>query len=752
MPDPPPAEKQQQQQNHQDEGATNGDAAAAAAAAASLADSSSPKPPAILTATTLGKTYLEIVQEGIADMKDRTGSSLAMIKKWIAANYGSLMESPHFISRLNKAIRSGVTSKKLIKVRASYKNTEAYYKKINASASSGANGAGTGAGGSNNNSSNKKKRKSTTGSNGSATAAATAAAATVKKDAASTVKDRKSVDAETAAKKRKAKAAEEERQREKERFELAERLKKRRFPMDDTQLHAEDKELKVKPPSKVKPRPMLPYFWHVPLPLDHPDRRGKTPGMILTYSKADFLDVDSRGLVADLLQVYHFFRGDVHFDFNFDEERGQSGSGIAPEFTLRHLICAVHQVLNGQSKKIRLVPPLIVHLFVTSLQILLSGIGSYSSPTEAHMYAELHKYLGSALTPVSWSDICHLYMDAMERYYTTEASLQPNVLETEPLTVEYLLGKTDTMETTKMEESRGYLGHTNGSLYKAHHKLAKQDPWTLTAEELMALLRALTEDVLALHPEIMDHRDERLQELVKNKREADTKYRKVRLAYEGPVKKQASNGKEAPFKPTTSRRQFDAAKKAQEQADAEYQKGRHNLIARTVPIGQDRNFNDVYCFRNDPDIMYVEERRPAAITNASLIPAELQPGRRSWYAIETMSLFDSFVASLDVRGKRENDLYNELVGKPAESLRQYLIDDVSSATKGASRLKEMEVLEKRLEEVRLKCLADDSERRSSRKTLQPEDELREIETELATLRDEVNAAATPSVPVYDGTN
>jgi hypothetical protein len=48
----------------------------------------------------------------------------------------------------------------------------------------------------------RKKRKSTTGSNGSCLPPA---AATVKKDAATTVKDRKSVDAETAAKKRKGK-------------------------------------------------------------------------------------------------------------------------------------------------------------------------------------------------------------------------------------------------------------------------------------------------------------------------------------------------------------------------------------------------------------------------------------------------------------------------------------------------------------------------------------------------------------------
>lgn len=664
----------------------------------------------VATASSLGKSYLDIIQEAIIAMDDRTGSSLARIKKWIASNYGSLMDNPQFNGRLNKAIRNGVNSKKLLKIRASYKVSQT-----------------TGS----------RKRKSTD----------------TAKEQAEFEKKLEGVAPEVAERMRKAKE-EEDRKREKKDNEIAERLRKRRFPMEDTKLHAEDKELKVRPPSKVKARPTLPYFWNIPLPLDHPDRKGKTPGLVLTYSKADALDVDSRGLVPDLLQVYHFFRGDVHFDFNFDDERGRNNSGIVPEFTLRHLIFAVNQIINGNARKTRLVPPLLVHLLVTSLQILLSGIGSYSSPNEAHMYAELHKYLGPALTPVSWADICHLYMDAMERYYTSDASLEPNVLETEPLAVEYLFGKTDTMVTTKIEGSRGYLGHSNGSLYKAHHKLAKMDPWNLTAEELMAVLRALTEDILALHPEIMDHREEQLQELAKNKRNADAKFRKVRLAYEGPPKKESgnsSNGKDNSFVPTTSKRQLDAAKREQEQASQEYRDGRRDLVARTMPIGQDRNFNEVYSFDNDPEFLLVEERRPATNASALKIPAAFLPGKRSWHAIETTSLLDDFAASLDVRGKRENDLYNKLVGE--DSPRPFLIDDVALVAETEAKQKERAKLESKLEAVKKKCQIAEEARRSSRQGLQPEEELVQLEDELARLSEEEKnkPLSTVEIDVDDST-
>ena len=44
---------------------------------------------------------------------------------------------------------------------------------------------------------------------------------------------------------------------------------------------------------------------------------------------------------------------------------------------------------------------------------------------------------------------------------------------------------------------QGYLGDQNGIVNKVHHKLGKRDPWLLTAVALLALLRSLTDDVLA---------------------------------------------------------------------------------------------------------------------------------------------------------------------------------------------------------------------------------------------------------------
>jgi len=172
---------------------------------------------------------------------------------------------------------------------------------------------------------------------------------------------------------------------------------------------------------------------------------------------------------------------------------------------------------------------------------------------------------------------------------------------------------------------QGYLGDQNGVLFKAHHKLGKQDPWLLTAKESLALLRTLTDDIFARHASIgedMAACEEEMMELKRAKRAADAKLRKVRLAFERPkkpAKKATADDKDGdskdksknapanadendegqneiekkkePFKPTATKKQFKAAKKAQQKASDAYEKGTRKLVARTEPIGYGRNFN-----------------------------------------------------------------------------------------------------------------------------------------------------------------
>lgn len=565
-------------------------------------------------------------------MKDRTGSSLPALKQWILAHYPDI-GGPRFNSNLNKALRGGLASKPPKLIKV-----RASYKVSPEFLASTA-----------------KKRSSATG-------------------AMSNAPGKGPNEAEEAQKR-------------------AEIMKKRHYPMEDTKLHAQDKQLHIRPNSK--PRPTLPYFWQATLPRDHPHRSGKTPGGILSGSRVD-APLESRGLVPDLLQVYHFFRGDLHFVLDPNQP-------LVPEFTLQHLMFAVEQLLNGNVRKSKQVPPLLVHLFVTALQILLSGQGLTSSREESHLYTELYTYLASVLTPANWADVTHLYMDAMERYFAGVQS-DPPVPD---------VGFT----VSSITSGGGYLG--GGALWRGHMKLGEKDPWFLSAEELMALLRALTDDILALFPDMLNQRDEELEALLKEKRNADVKLRKIRLAYEGPPPKKStgkkdsdnaeSNGK--PFKPTATKKQFENAKKTQEKATAAYEEALSSLSSKTEPIGYDRNFNAVYsCSPHDASIIIVEDKRPATGGNSRL-PSSHQQERRMWHVIETTSLFDQYIASLDSRGKREHDLKKAL-----EPLREYLIDDIeekkrqrSTSAKKAKLERDLEVAKDRHENGRSGRMSEHAE-------------------------------------------
>ena len=780
---------------HQDDDVDAKPAAAAAASsngdkkkkAKSDGGGSAKKRRSVGTASALNKSYIQIVMEAIVEMKDRTGSSLAALKKWIATKYPELAAHSQFNNNINKALRNGLNSKppKLTKHRASYKISQEH-KEVER---------------------NKKRRAKTA-----------KAAVTKKKKEESAAKRKESafqkklnkMSPEEAAALKKAKEEEEARKAaaEAKAKERSDRLRRRRFPMEDTKLHREDKELNVKPPADVLPRPYLPFFWHTTAPMHHPSRQGKTSDSILRHSKVEGLDSDTRGLVPDMFSVYHFFRGDVHFTMsggNTTEEESPEDR-LVPEFSLKQLIFAVEQVMNGNARKAKLVPPLLVHLFVTCLQILcepLDNNGMDLSKNERQLRDDLSKTLYPALTPASWADITHLYMDAMQRYYATDASRDPNVLPPAVTDIDYLLGRTDepavaapsTPGTTvpaadeqpdpaaeTVAESHplpdgyhAYLGDTRGKLYQGYIKLARQDPWSLSAEELLALLRALTDDVLATHPAAsrdLADREAEMQELLRAKRSAEMKFRKVRLAYEGPkrpppTKPKAKEGddgnndnavdgeenkpeEEKPFKPTASKRQFETAKKAQEKASDAYEKGIRKLVARTEPIGYDRNFNAVYCFRHDPEILFVEDHKPSA-SHSSDIPSEMQFSRYSWHVIETTSLLDQFTSSLDIRGRREHGLYEELLGPPgssSQSLRRFLYDDVKEEAQARAKIKEMESLKERLAAARIKC-DEEQGRRSGRLAGQAEVELTQIQAEIDDLERLAAGTKSPVARDYD---
>lgn len=689
------------------------------------------------------KTYTDMIHEAIVALKDRTGSSIPAIKKYMLTENPSL-EGPHFKNRFNTGLKSGLKTERFEKVRQSYKISAKFKEKERAKRKRAAEA--------------KKKAMTADQRNKQRMSQLKSKDLTPEEMA----KAKKALEAKVAAEKKKE-------AQEKAARERADRIRRRRFPMEDTRLHQEDKELQVRPPADVTSRPYMPYFWQITLPLDDPARKGKTSDSILRHSKVDHLDVTSRGLVPDLLQVYHFFSGDVNFTsvtaLSDDETL------VAP-FKLLQLIFATDEIIQGNAKRSRVIPPLITHLFVVALQLLCQPPQAPTSDDKVerswyHFRKELNEFLLPALNPVSWPDICFLYMDAMERFYTVDVSLSPNSLAPMATDLSYLLGITD--QRSNLDEAMpplpggygAYLGHFQGTLHKAHEKLGRQEVWLLTAEEIMALLRALVDDVLATHPDIVKDiasREEEMQSLLKAKREADNKFRKVRLAYEGPKKKRpaasSSDNKdgekkdepgagdanaepEPVFKPTATKKQFESAQRAQLRAHEAYDKGMRRLVARTEPIGYDRDFNAVYWFSHDPEVIYVEDKRPPAHVDES-IPADLQQERFSYHIIETGSMFDAYTSSLDIRGKRENDLYEELMGPsgPAHSIRRFLHDDVKDKNAALAQLKEKEELLRKIEVAKIKC-DEEKGRRSGRLSDQAETQLQTLQVELEALEEQI---------------
>lgn len=360
----------------------------------------------------------------------------------------------------------------------------------------------------------------------------------------------------------------------------------------------------------------------------------------------------------------------------------------------------------------------------------------------------------------------------MDRYYTSDISLEDGVLPGDgTLDMTYFWDKDSTVleqnEPEHKAEGTGdesdkklperyisYLGDPQGSLAKGYAKLQNQnEPWTLKADELMAMLRALTDDVLAKMPELANDiagRGSKLNELSKAKRAAVVKFNKVKLAYEGPKKPSRQkksddtddNGdnkddeqaetelkeeEEKPFVPTATKNQFLAAEKAYNKAVEAYEAGLNKLISRTEPIGFDRNFNAIYFFRHDPTMLHIEQLKHSnLLTEIKLLGLELTPFS-AWHAIDTKPLFEQFLESLDSRGQRENEAL--AICSNLTILKRRLQDERSDNTRAAAREREKEDLERRLMNAKNACDAEDG-RRSGRLATMAVDELAKIEQEI----------------------
>lgn len=131
--------------------------------------------------------------------------------------------------------------------------------------------------------------------------------------------------------------------------------------------------------------------------------------------------------------------------------------------------------------------------------------------------------LNTTLDEASWGHTLMCYLDLMDRFYSSDATLDSNVLPGFPITLvedddqsgdEEMHDNEDSDKSSDEEESdgsssdeskrdfvdgyHGYLGPDNGVVSKGYVKLLRYDPWCLNAEEMMSLLRVLTDDILAM--------------------------------------------------------------------------------------------------------------------------------------------------------------------------------------------------------------------------------------------------------------
>ena len=434
-----------------------------------------------------------------------------------------------------------------------------------------------------------------------------------------------------------------------------------------------------------------------------------------------------------------------------------------PKFSFKTLLYALDEVLSGNAKTAKALPPLITHLFVTALKMLTGPRVDSSGntieevddgPAEARLLKDIAE-LNRGLNAISWSQVCFYYMDLMDQFFSSDttsltshatAYLGERVLKpTGSLDMSYLWNEgSSSVDDAKNDNSgrgNGYLGSEVSTLHKAFKKLENQsEPWSLKADELMAILRALCDDILVRRPELADDiagRGAKLHDLSKAKRAATVKYNKVRVALEGPKKsanlKKGNGGEEMkeedskPFVPTATKQQHDAALKALLRAEDAYDSGVTKLISQTEPVAFDRNFNAVYFFRSDPTMLHFEllkqHSTPKEVKNIG--DAHVLAPQSTWHVVDTKPLFEQFLSSLDKRGRRENELLERL----NEGLGRKLQDDKQEISRSVGRERERQGLLRRIENARSACDGDDG-RRSGRLANNAMEELETLQGEL----------------------
>ena len=181
----------------------------------------------------------------------------------------------------------------------------------------------------------------------------------------------------------------------------------------------------------------------------------------------------------------------------------------------------------------------------------------------------------------------------------------------------------------------------------------------------------------------------------------------------------------------------EEAEKAKNKAVDQFERGQKKYVSRSEPLGFDKHLTKVYWFRNDPDALFLEVNRSNTINDIT----------NSWHIIDTKALFDEYVSSLDIRGVRQHDLYEEMMGSSGSvSLRRFLRDDNHKELIVAARKREIEDFERRLENAKLKCDAEEfGGRRSGRLAPNAKSELSKVmeEMEIATKRFEEEMTEKP---------
>ena len=652
--------------------------------------------------------YTQVIHDAIVALKDRTGSSSPAIQKWIMNNH-STMDPTKLKQKMNFTLKLGVKSKRFVKIKSSFKINPVWVKTQKKKSAAA----------------NAKKRKAVAVANAKGKAVVAKAAAAKKP----------LTKAEIAVQKEKERKERAEKERQKKERERQDRIRKRKFPMDDLKLIEEDKELRVVSPYKDNPRPAL----ELAMP--------NFPTMCRS-------DTMGSGVMNDILHIYHFFRGDMGWG------RFRKQKLLVAPFSLEQWMECVQLVSKGWCKKAKMLPPLMSHLFVVTLQ---------------HLVPEK---LSQALTPASWCEVVVLYMDAMQQKYTEKLKTEEgkNTIRSLGIDAEYLFYVSDEPKDVSDLEvptsDVSYLG--TGILKKAHSKCVNTDPWLLNAEELLSLLKALVDDVLGTCgdcEEELEIRNDETYELLKRKKAADAQFRKVQTARNRQLaaelaaekekqkalleaataeKGETNGGEKKPEKitrsnsssklVTISEAKLEKVRREQQKAQDAYDKSCRSKRIRTEPVGMDRNFQEVYHSVHDPELIFFLQRgRPIQSDLSFEMPDSKSFRKISWQAIRKKSVLNKFMDSLDDRGIRESNLHEAL-----QLARRHVYDDIKEMNDKKALLREKSDVKRRLENVRASY---QNGRKSGRLASQSEQELFDLQEEIERL--EKSVAEGNVVKEYD---